>query len=224
MIQIESNLKNKGINIAYSIAANIEVSQTPIIVDKKLAEAEERVRREFRDGQALNQHPYIKSYRKLLWSFNIDPTKTRPSSEALIRRVIRGRSIPRINSIVDIGNLVSLETLIPIGLYDFDKIKTPLTITLTKGGEEFEPIGGRKIKLRPGIPVIKDSQGTIVHIYPHRDSTKTMVTDDTKTLLIIAAGAPGIPTKNLAQAVNMIIDLIKSFNLRATIQVSTTII
>ncbi|MEB3779550.1 MAG: hypothetical protein GSR85_04890 [Desulfurococcales archaeon] len=222
IIHIDSTLKNKGISLAYGLVSEIEVKPSPVIINKKLSQVEESIRREFKSSDALSQHPYVKSYRKLLWAFNIDPTKTRPSSEALARRVIRGKPIPRINNIVDIGNLVSLETLIPIGLYDYDRINPPLTLTTAKGSEEFEPIGGRKIKLKQGTPIIKDSTGKVVHVYPHRDSIHSMVTESTKTLLVIAAGAPGIPVKNLVQAVNMVISLIKSINPGAVVNITAT--
>ncbi|MCE4599383.1 MAG: hypothetical protein F7C81_04205 [Desulfurococcales archaeon] len=222
IIHIDSSLKNKGISLAYGLVSGIEVKPSPVIINKKLSQVEESIRREFESGDALSQHPHVKLYRKLLWTFNIDPTKTRPSSEALARRVIRGKPIPRINNIVDIGNIVSLETLIPIGLYDYDRINPPLTLTTAKGGEEFEPIGGRKIKLKQGTPIIKDSTGKVVHVYPHRDSIHSMVTESTKTLLVIAAGAPGIPVKNLVQAVNMVINLIKSINPGVIVDITAT--
>ena len=67
----------------------------------------------------------------------IDPTKTRPSSEALLRRVRRGDELPRINSLVDVINWCSLETQLPFGLYDLDHIQGDVTLRLGRDGEEY---------------------------------------------------------------------------------------
>ncbi len=65
----------------------------------------------------------------------IDPTKTRPSSEALLRRVQRGDPLPRVNSLVDIINWCSVETALPFGLYDAASIRGPVTLRLGRPGE-----------------------------------------------------------------------------------------
>jgi DNA/RNA-binding domain of Phe-tRNA-synthetase-like protein len=70
----------------------------------------------------------------------IDPTKTRPSSEALLRRVRRGDELPRINSLVDVINWCSLESQLPFGLYDLDKVQGDVTLRLGLPGEEYAGI------------------------------------------------------------------------------------
>ncbi|MBC8497450.1 hypothetical protein H8D40_00560, partial [Candidatus Bathyarchaeota archaeon] len=57
--------------------------------------------------EQLREHPVFRAYRDFFWRVGVDPTKTRPASEALIRRVLRGRSLPRINTFVDAYNLAS---------------------------------------------------------------------------------------------------------------------
>ena len=71
----------------------------------------------------------------------LDPTKTRPSSEALLRRVRKGDGLPRINSLVDICNWCSLEFQLPYGLYDLAAIEPPIDLRLGADGEEYEGIG-----------------------------------------------------------------------------------
>src|SRR5690242_7334683 len=64
----------------------------------------------------------------------VDPTKTRPSSEALLRRVRKGGELPRINSAVDVINWCSLESQLPFGLYDAGKIRGGVTLRLGRPG------------------------------------------------------------------------------------------
>ena len=70
----------------------------------------------------------------------LDPTKTRPSSEALLRRVRKGDALPRINSLVDVINWCSLETQLPFGLYDLDRISGSVTLRLGASGEAYAGI------------------------------------------------------------------------------------
>jgi len=66
--------------------------------------------------ESLKDEPVFRAYRDFFWKIGVDPTKTRPAAEALIRRVLGGRSIPRINTVVDAYNLASMTTCIALGL------------------------------------------------------------------------------------------------------------
>lgn len=213
VIGIARELLDIGVFVSYAILRNIRVTETPGVVDSMLRAEEERIRSVIVDVSRLTGNPIIQAYRKFMWRLGIDPTKVRPSSEALARRVLHGGSIPRINNIVDIGNLVSLKTLVPIGLYDLDKVSPPLLLKLSEGHEDFAPIGSRDVeKLRRGIPIIVDSKGLVLHIYPHRDSRLSMVMDSTKNLLVISCGAPGVPRALVKESTEMVVRLIRDLN------------
>ena len=70
----------------------------------------------------LREEPTFRAYRDFFWRVGVDPTKTRPSSEALIRRTLRGSPLPKINSLVDTYNLASIDSAIPIAAFDVDKL------------------------------------------------------------------------------------------------------
>ncbi|MEM0202972.1 MAG: phenylalanine--tRNA ligase beta subunit-related protein [Archaeoglobaceae archaeon] len=138
----------------------------------------------------LKDDPVVRAFRDFYWRIGIDPTKQRPSSEALLRRGLKG-SVPRINNVVDAGNIASMETLIPIGLYDIDKIKGDLELRYAKKGEIFTPIGGKDETLDENQIVLADEE-KVLHVYPYRDSRLTMVSDTTKNVLVVACGVPGV--------------------------------
>ena len=142
-------------------------------------------------ADALRNDPVARAYRDFYWRIGIDPTKTRPSGEALARRVLLGKGLPQIHPVVDAGNLASAETLVPVGLYDADVLPGDAVLTVSRGGERFLPIGGEEELLPPGIPVLL-SEGVVVHVYPHRDSRLTAVRPGTRRVLAIAAGVPGV--------------------------------
>ena len=111
---------------------------------------------------------------------------------------------------MDAGNVASAKTMVPIGLYDLEKLRPPLQLTLSRGGEEFKPIGGGVERLPGGLPVLLDSRGLVVHLYPHRDSRESMITDSTRAILVIGAGVPGVPRELVVSAVEEVVRLVAS--------------
>ncbi|AWR99718.1 B3/4 domain-containing protein [Metallosphaera hakonensis] len=167
-------------------------------------EAEIRALKEKLEGEdveKLKDNPLVKAYREFYWRIGIDPTKVRPSGEALRRRIVRTGNLPRINNIVDAGNVVSAETLISIGIYDLDQVKGEPKLTLSVGGEKFEGIGNKVEVLSQGIPIMIDEEGKVMHIFPYRDSILTSVRSATKNVLIVGGGVKGISPSLVEEAV-----------------------
>ncbi len=90
----------------------------------------------------------------------LDPTKTRPSNEALLRRVRKGDTLPRINSMVDVVNWCSLEFQLPYGLYDASHIEGTVTMRLGRDGEEYAGIRKDVVHVAGRITVA-DGAGTV---------------------------------------------------------------
>jgi len=151
----------------------------------------------------LKNHEVARALRDFYWRIDIDPTKQRPSSEALARRLISTGSLPKINNVVDACNLVSAETLIPIGLYDIEKIEGSLVLRAAQPGEIFTDINGETKRLREGEIVLSDQIGPL-HIFPHRDADRTKITLKTRDVLIVACGVPGIGEDLLENAAERI--------------------
>jgi len=143
--------------------------------------------------EGLKEHPVVRAYRNVMWRLGIDPTKVRPSSEALVRRVLRRGSIPSINSLVDICNVASMETLIPISVFDMGSVKPPLTLRRAVTNEEFVDLSGKSRRLSGREVVLADSSGRVLHLYPHKDSIHASINEGTSKVLVVSYGAPGVP-------------------------------
>ncbi len=116
--------------------------------------------------------------RELYRKFGLDPTRVRPSSEALLRRMKKGEPLPRINSLVDVANALSVQLQVPVGLYDLDKVKgEELVIRLGAEGESYAGIGKEKVNVAGRI-CVADAEGPIGN--PSADSARTMITTDTE--------------------------------------------
>ena len=132
--------------------------------------------------------------------FGIDPTKTRPSSEALRRRVRRGLPWPRINTLVDAGNHCSLVTQLPYGLYDLDRVAGAIALRRGAEGDEYAGIGKPVVHLG-GRPALFDTAGPFGN--PTSDSARTMVTPATvRALLVVYAPRP-VPAAELEAVLDL---------------------
>jgi DNA/RNA-binding domain of Phe-tRNA-synthetase-like protein len=130
----------------------------------------------------------------------IDPTKTRPSSEALLRRVRRGDELPRINSLVDVINWCSLETQLPYGLYDLDHIRGSVILRLGRAGEEYEGIRKAIVHVAERL-TLADDEGAFGN--PTSDSARTMVTTLTTRALVVIFAPVSVSEASVAHAVNL---------------------
>jgi DNA/RNA-binding domain of Phe-tRNA-synthetase-like protein len=109
-----------------------------------------------------------------------DPARYRGSAEALLRRLIAGKGLPQINAVVDVINLVSVESRLSIGLYDLAHLSGDIVFRAGRAGETYKGIGKYDLNLE-GLPVFCDSVGP--HGSPTSDSERTMVTAETKRVV-----------------------------------------
>ncbi len=116
--------------------------------------------------------------RALYRRFGMDPTRTRPSNEALLRRLKKGGPLPRVNSLVDVANALSVQLQVPVGLYDLEKARgDELTIRLGAEGEGYSGIGKQRVNVA-GRLCVADAQGPCGN--PSADSARTMITTETE--------------------------------------------
>ncbi|MEM2995484.1 MAG: phenylalanine--tRNA ligase beta subunit-related protein [Candidatus Bathyarchaeia archaeon] len=159
--------------------------------------------------ETLKDNPTVRAYRDFYWRLGIDPTKTRPSGEALLRRVLHGGELPHISTIVDAYNLASMKTIIPISGFDLNRLNPPLQIRYAKTGETFMGIGMNKpLTLTDNMLVLADEK-QVLSIYPYRDSDHTKITENTRDVLVVGYGAPGITHEQLREAVETTLSYIK---------------
>ncbi len=133
-----------------------------------------RANQAVRSGGVGDAGPARALYRR----FGIDPTRVRPSSEALLRRLKRGEALPRVNSLVDVANVMSVQLQVPVGLYDLDKVKgDELVVRLGAEGESYTGIGKERVNVAGRI-CVADAEGPCGN--PTSDSARTMITTETE--------------------------------------------
>ncbi len=126
--------------------------------------------------------PRNRPARVLYRAVGIDPTKYRPSSEALLRRVITGKPLYRINTVVDTANICSLEAALPVGLYDTDRLHGELSAGLGGPGDGYQGINKGRVNLE-GRLILSDGEGPFGN--PSSDSLRTSIRDETRNILFV---------------------------------------
>lgn len=160
--------------------------------------------------EGIKQQPSIAATREAYKRCGKDPSRYRPSAEALRRRLLRGLDLYQIDTLVDLINLVSLRTGYSIGGFDADKIQgTNLCLDIGHAEEPFEGIGRGTLNIE-GLPVFRDAVGGIGT--PTSDNERTKMGVDTRHILAIINGYDGDTTR-LQQAAEMIQELLRKYAL-----------
>jgi DNA/RNA-binding domain of Phe-tRNA-synthetase-like protein len=181
-VSIDAELKAKCPRVALAcVTAEVSTGATPEGLDAELRGCEEKVLK-LAEPKAVLEAAAILATRAGYKALGKDPARYRGSAEALLRRVIAGKGLPRINNVVDVINLVSVESRLPVGLYDLANVQGDILFRAGRAGETYKGIGKYDLNLG-GLPVFCDAVGP--HGSPTSDSERTMVTLETKRVITI---------------------------------------
>ncbi|MDW8045285.1 MAG: phenylalanine--tRNA ligase beta subunit-related protein [Nitrososphaerota archaeon] len=161
--------------------------------------------------EGLKDIKIFRLYRDFFWKIGIDPTKIRPAAEALIRRILGGKGIPQINTVVDTYNLVSINTGIALAAFDMSKLKGDLRMRFARPNERFLGIGMDQPMVLKGCEVVVTDEDNLIAIYPYRDADFSKVTEETRDVLFMVCGVPGIDEEKLEGARRLVFDYINKF-------------
>ncbi len=178
---------NGRVRIGLLTLKGVSVRASDPVLDAEVDRTCASFRERYGEGRS-SEVPGAADARTLYKALGIDPTKTRPSNEALLRRALKGETLYRINTLVDALNLVSLREQLPFGLYDLDRVKPPVVLRKGAAGEGYEGIrkGFVSVEARP---VLVDAEGPFGN--PSSDSARTMITVETRNALVVAYAPAG---------------------------------
>ena len=187
-----------GVKLGIVEAKDVRIEAVHPDLTKLLDEVCVRKQKEF-TVETLAEAESIRAVRAVFRGWGMDPSKYRPSSEALLRRVVQGKGLYRVSNVVDAGNLVSIETGWPLGCYDRSRIQEPVALRLGASGESYEGIGKKTWNLE-GRPVLADPSGPFGS--PISDSTRTMITGSAKEIMIVVYIPEKSPDETAERALN----------------------
>lgn len=193
---MEIRIELPGVKLGLVEADGVRVEPGDPALIREMDEVCERLRRTL-TLDAASELEAVRAVRAMFREWGVEPARYRPSSEALLRRVVQGKGLYRISNVVDANNLGSIETGWPYGSYDRGALAPPLCLRVGSPGETYEGIGKQTWHLA-GRPVLADSSGPFGS--PISDSTRTMVTLATRDLLTAVFAPEGAPDAALVQA------------------------
>jgi DNA/RNA-binding domain of Phe-tRNA-synthetase-like protein len=187
-ISIDPELKKKCVKTTLGcVQARVEAGASPsALIEEMNARDEEIQNLPFPRGVLAS--PQVEATRAAYRALGKDPARYRNSAEALLRRVVGGKGLPQINAVVDAINLVSVESRLPVGLYDVGHVVGDIVFRAGRAGETYKGIGKYDLNLE-GLPLFADTVGP--HGSATSDSERTMVTAKTKEILALIVSFSG---------------------------------
>lgn len=181
-LQLDDSLKTRipGVTFGTVTIQGVSVRERDEILWSQIEALSQRQASEF-VLNSLSEFGQIAAVRGLQKSFGFDPTRYRPSSEALLRRVLKGQGLHQINTAVDVNNLCSLEFLLPMCIYDLRNVQGQVRVRVGEPGEEYPGIG-RQVFQAASKVIIADDFGVMGSTVS--DSERTKVTTETTDILL----------------------------------------
>ena len=207
-MRIVDELKSSfpGLRVVELKMEKIVVKKSDPALDEFKRAVQDGIRRRNLSLEQLKEQPIFRAYRDFFWSVGIDPTKVRPAGEALTRRILGGRDLPSINTVVDAYNLASVESSIAIAAFDISTIsERALVMRRARRGEPFHGIGMNAADSLAGTEIVIEDEDSrrLIAVYPYRDSDDSKVIEKTTRVLFMMCGVPGIEDDALQKAASL---------------------
>ncbi len=187
-----------SIVIGVAIMKNVEIRKT----DRELQQRIEEFIIDQADltNEVINEYPEVQSYRKLYRQMGVDWHSRRPSPEALLRRIASKKKLYSINTCVDAYNLVVMKKRVSVGVFDLDRMKLPTILRFPEPGEKILLLGEKEpTTFKETELAYFDQNGGYNIDFNYRDSQSTVVTEQTKNILINVDGVYGITREMVEQ-------------------------
>jgi DNA/RNA-binding domain of Phe-tRNA-synthetase-like protein len=178
---LEAGLRAKGLQIGALVFDPVGEPEDPRRVDGYIEKVVSEIRSAY-EGRQPTDSLLVQRVRRLFSRVGADPTRYRPAPEALLKRVLRGESFPRILPVVDLANAIMLKYYAPLGIYDWYRVEPPVRVRTGLPGEELETFSGRMLNVEGKI-VAEDSRGLIGS--PIADGLRARITPETQAALVI---------------------------------------
>jgi DNA/RNA-binding domain of Phe-tRNA-synthetase-like protein len=201
-------------NVCFGIVVAKGINNKENIEAKKLLKNSIELNEiKFQDKKA-KEIDEILYYRDSFVKLGINPNKYMSSIEAIITRVVKKKGLPNINSIVDIGNAVSLKYLVPLGAHDIDTAVEDICLRFSKEGDKFIPFGGNELEcLEDGELIYSVGNKVKTRRWIWRQSEQGKITEESKNIFFPIDGFKDKNYNNVINARDELAELLKkNFN------------
>lgn len=193
------------------LASDVQNGESCDEIREMLRDVERLIREEF-NGTAIIEHPRIASWREAYRSEGMKPGKYRSSIEAMVRRINRNIEMPSINTLVDIGNIISLRNLVPVGGHAIDVVEGDIDLRLARGDEEFFAFGSNEMEHpNPGEIIFVEGNTILTRRWTWRQANHTLTHVTTKAVEINIDGLPPVTESDVQAICEEISRMVKGY-------------
>jgi DNA/RNA-binding domain of Phe-tRNA-synthetase-like protein len=197
----------RGVVLAY----RVKNGESPPELVELLRAAEDSVRRQLNLDE-LTAYPRIASWREAFRAFGAKPSEHRSSIEAMLRRVLRDQALPSVNMLVDIGNIISLQNLVPTGGHALDVVKQDMVLRIATGEEEFVPFGGDQVEHpMPGEIIFAEGATVLTRRWSWRQANHTLLLPGTTAVEFNIDGLPPVSRAHVEDICRQVAKLLEQF-------------
>jgi DNA/RNA-binding domain of Phe-tRNA-synthetase-like protein len=212
IIEKELFEKYPNLRIGVVVGRNLEiVYNKPELISLKNENVEKFLN--YMVGKEILNEPNIEAWRETYRSFGVKPKKHQPTAEALLRRILKGESLPNVNTAVDAYLAVELLYLLPIGGYDLSKIDGDIILRISHGNEVFRPIGSDNDEMtEEGEVIYSDNVNVLTRRWNYRDADHSKITTETHDIILASeATYDTIKTEDVTNTINKIVEYESKF-------------
>jgi DNA/RNA-binding domain of Phe-tRNA-synthetase-like protein len=193
------------------LAFDVQNGPSPESLVEMLRQAEASVRTQLAI-ETIAEHPRIKAWREAYKVFGAKPSEFRSSVEAMARRALRGDELPSINALVDIGNIVSLQHLLPVGGHAMDELTGDIALRLARGDENFIPFGSNETEHPiPGEVIFAEGDTVLTRRWTWRQANHTLTLPETHSLEINIDRLPPVEMEEVHVIAAQVMGLVEQF-------------
>jgi DNA/RNA-binding domain of Phe-tRNA-synthetase-like protein len=193
------------------LAFDVHNGPSPERLVQMLRDAEASVRRQA-NIENIAEHPRIKPWREAYKAFGAKPSEFRSSVEAMARRALRNDLIPSINTLVDIGNIVSLQHLVPVGGHSMDELTQDIALRLATGEENFVPFGSTETEHPlPGEVIFAEGNTVLTRRWTWRQANHTLTLPETRSIEINIDRLPPVEMEEIHAIANQLMGLMEEY-------------
>jgi len=196
-----------GLILGVLEADQISVTSNPSEIEPYFADLFHFIKNKFTTKRP-SEDEVVSAVRRMYRRIGWEPTRYRPSSEAMIRRILKDRGLYHINNAVDLGNIASARFHIPMGLYDRNKINPPVLCDVGHPGESYQGLSIDLIHAE-GKMILRDQVGVFGN--PTADSKRTCIRTTSKNIVAIFFGPPEVKKNHIQETLDFLEDLYRSF-------------
>ena len=193
------------------LAFDVHNGPSPDRLIQMLRDAEACVRQQT-TIENIAEHPRIKPWREAYKAFGAKPSEYRSSVEAMARRALRNDELPSISSLVDIGNIISLQHLVPVGGHSMDELTQDISLRFASGKEDFIPFGSTEIEHPlPGEVIFVEGNTVLARRWTWRQANHTLTLPETHSIEFNIDRLPPVELEEIHTIANQVMGLMSEF-------------